>query len=186
MDASYNLAQGFAMMTAIFLNRPELPILPAQILWINMSTALFLGMMLSFEPKEEGIMERKPINPKMPIMDKLVIARTVVISALIIYGVFFLFDLEIARGSSLEQARGVAVSVFIMCQSFYLLNCRSMDKSSFKLGLWSNPYIWLGILIMFLVTVCVFIILSLVSGFFSVAGFGFDSWMRLLILGFII
>ena len=59
-----NLAQGFAMMTAIFLNRPELPILPAQILWINMSTALFLGMMLSFEPKEEGIMERKPINPK--------------------------------------------------------------------------------------------------------------------------
>lgn len=180
-----NLAQGFAMMTAIFLNRPELPILPAQILWINMSTALFLGMMLSFEPKEEGIMERKPINPKMPIMDKLVIARTVVISALIIYGVFFLFDLEIARGSSIEQARGVAVSVFIMCQSFYLLNCRSMDKSMFKLGLWSNPYIWLGILIMFS-SQFVFLYFKPVSGFFSVAGFGFDSWMRLLILGFII
>ncbi|CAJ0600721.1 unnamed protein product, partial [Cylicocyclus nassatus] len=48
-----NMAQGIAMMMAIFLNRELLPILPAQILWINMSTALFLGMMLSFEPKEE-------------------------------------------------------------------------------------------------------------------------------------
>lgn len=180
-----NLAQGFAMMTAIFLNRPELPILPAQILWINMSTALFLGMMLAFEPKEEGIMERKPINPKMPIMDNLVIARTIVISVFIIYGVFTLFDFERAIGSSLEQARGVAVSVFIVCQSFYLLNCRSMDKSMFKLGLWTNPYIWLGIFIMFL-TQFIFLYFTPVSNFFSVSGFGFDSWMRLLILGFII
>ncbi|MDD2523444.1 MAG: cation-transporting P-type ATPase [Endomicrobiaceae bacterium] len=180
-----NLAQGFAMMTAIFLNRPELPILPAQILWINMSTALFLGMMLSFEPKEKGIMERKPIDPKMPIMDNLVIARTIIISVFIISGVFVLFDYERALGASLEQARGVAVSVFIVCQSFYLLNCRSIDKSIFKLGLWSNPYIWLGIFTMF-ITQYIFLYFPPVSNFFSVTGFGVDSWLRILTLGFII
>ncbi len=180
-----NFAQGFAMMAAIFLNRPELPILPKQVLWINMSTALLLGMMLSFEPKEDGIMTRKPIKPNMPILDNLVIARTAVISLLIILGVFTLFDYEISQGASIQQARGVAVSVFIVCQSFYLLNCRSIDKSLFKLGLFSNPYIWLGIILMF-ASQFLFLYFTPVSSFFAVSGFGADSWGRLFIFGFLV
>lgn len=180
-----NMAQGFAMMTAIFLNRAELPITPAQILWINMSTALFLGMMLSFEPKEEGIMEREPISPKMKIMDGIFIYRNIIITLIIVTGVFILFDYELAHGAQLAQARGVAVSVFIVCQSMYLLNCRSMTKSMFSLGLWSNPYIWLGILIMFS-TQFIFLYVPPVNTFFGTAGISAGAWGRLFILGFII
>jgi magnesium-transporting ATPase (P-type) len=179
------MAQGIAMMTAIFLNRTDLPILPAQILWINMSTALFLGMMLSFEPKEEGIMARKPLDPKMKIMDGIFWYRLIIICILIVSGVFVLFDYELAHGASLEQARGVAVSVFIVCQSMYLLNCRSMSRSMFSLGLFSNPYIWLGIFIMF-TTQFIFLYVSPVNNFFSVTAISVSSWIRLFILGFMV
>ena len=180
-----NMAQGIAMMTAIFLNMKELPILPAQILWINMSTALFLGMMLSFEPKEDGIMEREPVSPDMKIMDGIFWYRLAIISAIIVTGVVILFNYELSHGATLAQARGVAVSVFIVCQSVYLLNCRSMTKSMFSLGLFSNPYIWLGIFIMF-ATQFVFLYISPVNTFFSAAGISAASWGRLFILGFII
>ncbi len=180
-----NMAQGIAMMTAIFLNRTDLPILPAQILWINMSTALFLGMMLSFEPKEEGIMSRQPLDPKMKIMDGIFWYRLIIICILIVSGVFVLFDYELAHGASLEQARGVAVSVFIVCQSMYLLNCRSMSRSMFSLGLFSNPYIWLGIFIMF-TTQFIFLYVSPVNNFFSVTAISVSSWVRLFILGFMV
>ena len=180
-----NMAQGIAMMTAIFLNMSELPILPAQILWINMSTALFLGMMLSFEPKEDGIMDRDPVSPDMKIMDGIFWYRLVIISAIIVTGVIVLFNYELAHGATLAQARGVAVSVFIVCQSMYLLNCRSMTKSMFSLGLFSNPYIWLGIFIMF-ATQFVFLYVSPVNTFFSAEGISLASWGRLFILGFIV
>ena len=180
-----NMAQGIAMMTAIFLNMPELPILPKQILWINMSTALFLGMMLSFEPKEDGIMDRKPVSPDMKIMDGIFWYRLAMISAIIVTGVVILFNYELAHGATLAQARGVAVSVFIVCQSMYLLNCRSMTKSMFSLGLFSNPYIWLGIFIMF-ATQFIFLYVSPVNTFFSTEGISLASWGRLFILGFII
>lgn len=180
-----NMAQGIAMMVAIFLNRQHLPILPAQILWINMSTALFLGMMLSFEPKEEGIMERNPMDPNMKIMDGIFWYRLVVISVIIVSGVFILFDYELAHGATLAQARGVAVSVFIVCQSMYLLNCRSMTKSMFSLGLFSNPYIWLGIFIMF-ATQFIFLYVEPVNTFFSAEGISLASWGRLFIIGFIV
>lgn len=47
------------IMTAVFVGT-KLPILPVQILWINMTTAVLLGLMLAFEPKEKGIMLRNP------------------------------------------------------------------------------------------------------------------------------
>ena len=58
-----NLGEGLVILTAIFLG-VTLPILPVQILWINMTTAGFLGLALAFEPKEPGIMLRPPREPE--------------------------------------------------------------------------------------------------------------------------
>jgi cation-transporting P-type ATPase F len=48
-----NLGEGLVILAAVFLGT-TLPILPVQILWINMTTAVLLGLMLAFEPKEHG------------------------------------------------------------------------------------------------------------------------------------
>ncbi|MDD5021544.1 MAG: cation-transporting P-type ATPase [Endomicrobiaceae bacterium] len=177
-----NVAQGFVMMMVIFLNREVLPILPAQILWINMSTAILLGLMLAFEPKEEGIMERKPISAKLPIIDNLLIYRNIMFGVIMTIAVLLLFEYELAGGATLEQARGVTVSIFIMAQSFYLLNCRSSYHSIFKLGIFSNPFIWLGITLMFIFQT-IFLYVSPVNKFFKVQGMDANSMIRLLVLG---
>jgi Ca2+-transporting ATPase len=54
-----NLGEGLVILAAVFAGS-QLPILPVQILWINMTTAVLLGLMLAFEPKEPGIMDRPP------------------------------------------------------------------------------------------------------------------------------
>ena len=57
-----NMGEGLVLLTAIAVGA-VLPILPVQILWINMTTAVALGLMLAFEPKEPGIMRRPPRDP---------------------------------------------------------------------------------------------------------------------------
>ena len=69
-----NLGEGLVILAAIFAG-VALPILPVQILWINMTTAVLLGLMLAFEPKEDGIMLRPPRAPKAPILDRVLIGR---------------------------------------------------------------------------------------------------------------
>ncbi len=62
-----NLGEGLVILVAI-LPGVTLPILPVQILWINMTTAVLLGLMLAFEPKEPGIMQRPPRTPLRPFL----------------------------------------------------------------------------------------------------------------------
>jgi magnesium-transporting ATPase (P-type) len=49
---------------------------PVQLLWINMTTAILLGLMLVFEPKEPGLMERPPRDPKRPLLTFALVMRT--------------------------------------------------------------------------------------------------------------
>ncbi len=48
----------------------DLPVLPLQILWVNMTTALQLGKMLAFGPREPGLMQRSPRDPDEPILGR--------------------------------------------------------------------------------------------------------------------
>ena len=64
-----NLGEGLVIMAAIFFG-VTLPILPEQILWINMTTAGFLGLMLAFEPKEPGIMSRRRHGIRRPLFSQ--------------------------------------------------------------------------------------------------------------------
>lgn len=59
--------------------------------WINMTTALALGMMLIFEPKEAHIMNRPPRSQSAPMLSRTIIQRIMLTSAIILVGVFGLF-----------------------------------------------------------------------------------------------
>ena len=139
-----NLGEALAILLAVFFFGLALPIMPVQILWINMTTAIFLGLMLAFEPKEPDIMQRSPRDSKMPIMTYDLVMRTLFVGTLLVSGIFGLFLYERNTGASLEEARTVAVSVLVIGELFYLLNCRSLSRSMFKLGIFSNRWIWRG------------------------------------------
>jgi cation-transporting P-type ATPase F len=142
-----NLGEGLVLLAAI-VTGAMLPILPIQILWINMVTAAVLGLALSMEPKEPGLMVRKPRSPQAPILDGVLIWRVILVSLIILVGAFGLFEYELARGASVEEARTVAVNVVIFVEIFYLFNARSLTRSPFQIGFFSNPWVIGGSLLM--------------------------------------
>jgi Ca2+-transporting ATPase len=176
-----NLGEGLVILTAIFLG-VDLPILPVQILWINMTTAGFLGLALAFEPKEPGIMARPPRNPNTPILTRELIMRILLVGALLLLGSFGLFRWELASGASLEKARTVAVNTFIIMELFYLFNCRSMNKSIFQLGVFTNMWVFGGVTVMLSIQM-IYTYLPLMQRWFQSTAIGFDSWARIGLAG---
>ena len=145
-----NLGEGLVLLAAIVAG-VTLPILPIQILWINMVTAAVLGTTLALEPKEPGIMSRKPRDPRAPILDGSTIWRIVLVGLIILAGAFGLFEYELGRGASVEEARTVAVNVVIFVGILYLFNSRSLTRSPFQLGFFSNPWAIGGAVLMVLI-----------------------------------
>jgi magnesium-transporting ATPase (P-type) len=135
-----NIGEGLVILIAVFLGA-TLPVLPVQILWINMTTAGFLGLMLAFEPREPGIMDRPPRDPARPILAADLIFRILMVSLILTGASYGLFLLEQSRGASLETARTVAVNVFVFIEAFYLFNCRSLIRSARVTGVRSNWFV---------------------------------------------
>ena len=138
-----NFGEGLVIVAAILLGT-TLPITPLQILWINMTTAVLLGLPLAFEPIEPGIMHRPPRRLTQPVLDRALIRRIVLVSLLLLAGAFGLFMVELAQGHSLAEARTVAVNVFVLVEMSYLFNCRSLTHGFWRQGVFSNPWIWAG------------------------------------------
>ncbi len=176
-----NLGEGLVIMAAIFFGA-TLPILPVQILWINMTTAGFLGLMLAFEPKEPGIMTRMPRDPKTPILTNTLIGRILLVGGLLLVASFALFQWELARGADIAQARTVAVNVFVVMELFYLFNCRSLTKSVFQLGFFSNMWVFGGVAIMLLFQL-VYTYLPVMNRLFQSAPIDFGAWARIVAAG---
>ncbi len=176
-----NLGEGLVIMAAILFGL-TLPILPVQILWINMTTAGFLGLMLAFEPKAPGIMQRMPRNPKTPILSGELIIRIFLVGTLLLVGSFGLFEWELRAGAPLEQARTVAVNTFIVIELFYLFNCRSLSKSVFELGLFSNIWVFAGVSGMLFLQI-IYTYLPFMNRLFQSTAIGVDSWIRITLAG---
>lgn len=86
-----NFGEGLVILTSIFFGL-LMPILPVQILWINMTTTLTLGTMLIFEPKEPDVMKRPPRKPHSPILTKELIIQISIVSACILISAYGLFE----------------------------------------------------------------------------------------------
>jgi magnesium-transporting ATPase (P-type) len=125
-----------------------LPILPVQALWINMTTAVLLGLPLAFETKELDIMERPSRNPASPLLNQTLVVRVLLVSTLLIAGSFGLLTWELSHGESDAAARTVVVNVIVFGALFYLFNCRSLTLSMFSVGVFSNHWLLVGVSLM--------------------------------------
>jgi len=175
-----NFGEGLVILLAIAIGG-ELPILPVQILWINMTTAVLLGLMLVFEPKAD-IMERAPRDPERPILTGFLQLRILLVALVLLGGCYLLFTHEQARGSSLAQARTVAVNVFVIVELFYLFNCRSFTRSMVAIGVFSNPWVIFGSLGMVGLQLA-FTYLPWMNAVFQSAPLALDSWLRIVAVG---
>jgi magnesium-transporting ATPase (P-type) len=172
------------ILAAIFSGL-SLPMLPVQILWVNMTTVITLGIMLIFEPKEPDIMRRPPRPPSTPLLTSEMIQRIILAAVIILVGVFalYLWELNI-EGRGIEVARTAALNALVMIEIVYLLNCRSLTKPIFQIGLYSNKWIILGILLMLLLQIA-YTYLPSMNTIFQSAPLDLETWLRILILALI-
>ncbi|MCU0690086.1 MAG: HAD-IC family P-type ATPase [Polyangiaceae bacterium] len=147
-----NLGLAFILMYAVlFLPFDPLkkallvPIQPTQLLWLNLVGAVALSLPLAFEAKEPNVMQRPPRSPTEPILSKLVVRRTVLASIMMTIGAVVLFQWAYDAHYSLAKAQTMAVTSVIMFQVFYMLNSRSLRDSVFQIGVFSNPWVFVGI-----------------------------------------
>jgi Ca2+-transporting ATPase len=174
-----NLGEGLVILAAVFLGT-QLPILPVQILWINMTTAVLLGLMLAFEPKEPGIMTRPPRDPRQSLLTGELVVRICIVGLLLLVAAYGLFEFALWRGRGVEAARTCAVNVFVFGEMFYLFNCRSLRYSSFRLGFFSNRLLLLGVAVMICLQL-LFTFLPVMQAAFGSQALDILEW--LLILG---
>ena len=174
-----NFAEGLVILTAILAGL-TLPILPVQILWVNMTTALALGMMLIFEPKVKDIMKRLPRSPKASILSRDMIEKILIISTVGVVAVFILFNWEQnVVGGSLDEARTVAVNVIVMVEVFYLLNISSFISSMFDRRTLLNKWIPIGIGIMIALQL-LYTYMPAMNLIFESSLISLDAWLRIL------
>lgn len=139
-----NGGEGLVILAAIVVGA-ELPILPVQILWVNMATAVLLGTTLIFEPKEPGVMRRPPRSVAGPILEPWLAWRVVLVSTLIAGAAFGLFEWSLHRApGEVAQARTVAANTVVVLEVGYLFACRSLVLPLWRVGVLSNPWVWGG------------------------------------------
>ncbi len=177
-----NVGEGLVILAAIVVGT-SLPIAPVQILWINMTTAVLLGLMLAFEPKEPGIMSRPPRDPSAPILGANLIKRICLVSFLLLIGCFGLFKwFYTFKEADLAKAQTVASNVIVIGEMFYLFNCRSLTRSMFHLGLFSNPAVIYGSLAM-LGLQLLFTYAPFMNAMFHTAPVVWETWVVLAVFG---
>jgi len=163
-----------------------LPITPVQILWVNMITAVTLGLALAFEPSEPGLMARRPRARQTPLLTMDLIRRIAFVSVVMMLGSFALFMTHLESGHSLEAARTVAVNTLVMFEVFYLFNTRFLTAPVLnKNGLFGNHIALLavGVLLIFQLG---FTYLPPMHFLFGSAAIGAQSWLQIVLVASVI
>jgi cation-transporting ATPase F len=145
-----NIGLGLVLVAAIVANT-ELPILPLQVLWLNMTAILVLGLPFAVEPRDDAIMRRPPRDPSLPLITRAMTTRILVVSAVLLAGAFGLQDWERANGASPEVAQTIVVNVFALTLLTYMFNCLSLDRPLLWRGVRRNP--WVGVSALALVVI---------------------------------
>lgn len=172
-----NIGEGLVILAAIAFGT-ALPILPTQILWINMTTAIALGLMLAFEPKEAAIMSRPPRDPDQPLLTRTLVGRILLVSTLLVALAWWLFEWEVGKGASVEAARTAALNLFVVVEAFYLFSCRSLTRSAWRIGFWSNRWIIFGVAAQAIAQLAI-TYLPAMNAVFATAPIGAPVWLRI-------
>ncbi|WP_442885948.1 HAD-IC family P-type ATPase [Companilactobacillus sp. HBUAS59544] len=119
-----SFAEGLIVVISILLGQ-DLPLYPAQLLWINMVSALTIQFAFIFEPPEAGIMARGPRNVKAGLLTKLDTFEIVYVSFLISGLGIWAFDMLTSQGMPEVLGSTMALNIIIFGKIFYLFNLRN-------------------------------------------------------------
>ena len=182
---SYLLSVSFAELATIFfaviLGFP-LPLLAAQILWINVVAEEFPAIGLALEPAHADIMRRKPRDPRESMPSRSLMAYTLGIAAAIVIGTLGLYTISIQMGQNLNYARTMAFVGLGFFTTYNAYSSRSLEKSVLRMNPLSNKTLLLGIAGSVLSILAV-VYIPFMQSIFETVPLTLQSWMFILVAG---
>jgi len=124
-----NAGEAMTIVAALVMGM-TLPVTPVQILWINLITAVTLGIALAFEPTEDNTMRRPPRAAHAPLLGGELVWHIFLVSILFVGGVFGIYAFAMDRGYSVELARTLAVNTLVVMEIFHLFFIRNIYGTS--------------------------------------------------------
>jgi len=160
-----------------------LPITPVQILWVNMVTAVTLGIALAFEPTEADTMRRPPRPRNEPLLSGWLVWHIILVALLFLGGVFGIYTYALDRGYPVELARTMAMNTLVVMEIFHLLFIRNMGTAVLTWrAIRGTKAVWIAVII---VTVGQFAITYLppLQGIFTTQAIGFLDGLLIILIG---
>ncbi len=136
-----NFAEHATLISSLFLF-VQLPLLPTQILWLNLVTDGVSGFSLAAEPGHGKVLDEPPRQKNENILSKEIIPFLILMMVVMAILTVSFFGYYLGEdGNNINKARTVAFTVMAFTQLFNVLNMRSMKRSIFELGFFSNKYV---------------------------------------------
>jgi magnesium-transporting ATPase (P-type) len=141
-----NAGEALTIVVALFAGM-ALPITAVQILWVNLITAVTLGLSLAFEPSEPGTMRRPPRRRDEPLLTGELVWHIVLVSALFLMAVFGVYFYANDRGYPVALAQTMAMNMLVVLEIFHLFFIRNIHGASLT---WTmargTPIVWASVL----------------------------------------
>jgi len=177
-----NGGESLSLLLAVLLG-VALPILPAQVMWVNMVSSVALAMVLAFEPTEPDVMRRPPRAAGEPLLSRFLVWRIVLVSTLFLIGIFGMFEWALMNGASVEQARTVAVNTLVCMEVFYLFSVRYLKARSFTLqGVRGTPRVLAAVGAVFLLQL-MFTYAPFMQALFHTEALAFSTGLKIVAVG---
>lgn len=127
------------LFTLAVLTGLPLPLLPTQLLWLNLVTNGIQDVALAFEPGDGEELKRLPRHPQERIFDSLMVQRVLLSAAVISVVAFWHYTHLLAIGWSIEAARNSVLLLMVLFENMHIGNCRSENRSFLKQNPLRNP-----------------------------------------------
>lgn len=172
---SCNLAEIIAVAVASFSSLP-MPLLPLQILFLNMVTDIFPALALGMGKGDKDIMLQPPRDPDEPLMTKLLWKSTVTYSISITIAVIGITLYAYSyKHYTAAEVNNMAFYTLILGQLLNVFNLPKRNASFFRNEVTSNPYVWYAIIISLLLVVFAYLI-PVVNDVLNLVPLGLDEF----------
>lgn len=141
---SCNIGEVLIMFIAIILGYPA-PLLPLQLLWLNLVTDSFPALAIGMEPGEAEIMYRPPRGKKEPLLTNYHMGIIITQSIAIAFATLLSFILTY-NGNNLSSARTVAYMTLVISELIRVFSARSFETPVYRINLFANKFLFYSIL----------------------------------------
>ncbi len=182
---SCNIGEIFTIFLATLLGFGQMPLVPVQLLWLNLVTDSLPALALGVEPVEEGVMDQPPRDARAPLFDRRFSLRLawqgLMVGGLTLAAYFLGLTCLASPDGTGAAANTMAFATLTMCQLFHAFNVRSEDRSLFAQGVLSNPAMNRAFLAGMAMQLSV-LLLPPLQGVFSVIPMSGQQWLAVLAL----